>query len=60
MMNGDKLICALLSELTHVTSNEECAAYDVTWLRGYVSGISNAASIIIELEQESDASKGDS
>ena len=60
MMKGDKLICALLSELTQVTSNEECAAYDVTWLRGYVSGISNAASIIIELEQESDASKGDS
>ena len=55
MMKG-----ALLSELTHVTSNEECAAYDVIWLRGYVSGISNAASIIIELEQESDASKGDS
>lgn len=60
MMKGDKLICALLSELTRVTSNEECAAYDVTWLRGYVSGISNAASIIIELEQESDTSKGDS
>ena len=60
MIKGNKLICALLSELVHIATNEECGAYDVTWLRGYVSGISNAASIIIELEQEPDTGKGDS
>lgn len=39
----------LLDELTSVTSEEERAAHDPAWLRGYVAGITSACRTVVEL-----------
>lgn len=51
MIDRDKLVYVLLEELSAVTSSDERGAHDPEWLRGYVAGVANAASIVIELPE---------
>lgn len=50
-MDAKKYVLRLLEDLEHVTSSEEREAFDSSWLRGYVAGVSIAAQIALELER---------
>ena len=45
------LVSALLDALAAVSSPDDGGTRDVAWLRGYVAGIANAASIAMELDE---------
>ena len=51
-MEARKLASALLEEMSALVSDEERDVRDPAWVRGYVTGVSNAVSIALELEGE--------
>lgn len=51
-MEARKLASVLLEEMTALVSDEERDVRDPAWMRGYVTGVSNAVSIALELEDE--------
>lgn len=55
MVDATKLAKVLLEELSALASNEERDAHDPTWLRGYVTGMVNAAGIALEFAEEDGA-----
>lgn len=50
MIDRDRIIGALLTELASAVSNDERDAHDPAWLRGYVAGIVAAGQIAVELD----------
>lgn len=52
MIDASELASALLEELSALASDEERDSRDPAWLRGYVTGVANAASIALKLEGE--------
>lgn len=58
MIDAMMVVKALLEELASVASAEDMATREASWLRGYVAGITNAASIALELDEETHTGKG--
>lgn len=54
-VDAKKYALRLREDLEHITSSEEREAFDSSWLRGYVAGVSIAAQIAPELERGEEA-----
>lgn len=52
MLDSRKLVEALLEELAKIGSETPEREWSAPWLRGYASGVANAASIALELDEE--------
>lgn len=52
IMEVKRYIEHLLEDLAHITSGDERDAFDPTWLRGYVAGMSSAAQYALEMEEK--------
>lgn len=57
-MEAKKLASVLLEEMSALVSDEERDVRDPAWMRGYVTGVSNAVSIALELEGEGPDDRG--
>lgn len=52
MLDSRRLVEALLEELAKIGSETPEREWSAPWLRGYASGVANAASIALELDEE--------
>lgn len=51
-MDAKRYVLHLLEDLAHITSGDERDAFDPTWLRGYVAGMSSAAQYALEMDEK--------
>lgn len=49
-MDVKRYVAHLLEDLAHITGGDERDAFDPTWLRGYVAGMSCAAQYALEMD----------
>ncbi|WP_419059113.1 hypothetical protein [Ellagibacter isourolithinifaciens] len=51
-MDVKRYVSHLLEDLAHIASGDERDAFDPTWLRGYVAGVSCAAQYALKMDEK--------
>ena len=52
IMDVKRYVSHLLEDLAHIASGDERDAFDPTWLRGYVAGVSCAAQYALKMDEK--------